>query len=232
MKAFFDTHSAPNGKMVLFYTGAMFPIHNGHFETVMRAKSQLEAAGFVVCVVVCPTGPSYVKSKLGANLSMHQCLFANDNALELVARTFAGVDGIFLSKYDYSAFRDYPQTVSAARSTIKAFPGMELVTVNYLIGQDNAIGMGKLGQLSKDGVEFADGLVVARRVSSKDSDPIYNSLTTDEIYKWIIWIDMPENTLEISSTKIRVKLASGESVSDIVPASIATLLHKLYNIKA
>ncbi|QKF94766.1 nicotinamide/nicotinate mononucleotide adenylyltransferase [Fadolivirus algeromassiliense] len=232
LKEYFNSKPpASNGNKVIIYTGGMTPIHKGHVAMICRAKQVFEADGYNVCVIVCPTWSDYVKGKLG-DITPHKALFENDNALQLVARALSCMDGVFVCKYDYMCWRDYPQTMTDAMTEIKSTPGLESAMVDYLTGQDNAVGMYKHGQLTLTGTTFggkvwSDGLIVARRTHDKDND-IVEKLNQ---FSWIKWIDMPEETLTISSTKIRTLLASGQSVQNQVPDNIVNDVHKLYKIK-
>jgi nicotinic acid mononucleotide adenylyltransferase len=52
-------------KIILVLAGSFNPVHNGHIDALIKAKTYMEDVGYTIgCAYLAPSSDSYVKAKL------------------------------------------------------------------------------------------------------------------------------------------------------------------------
>jgi nicotinate-nucleotide adenylyltransferase len=186
---------------IAIFSGSFNPIHNGHLAIAREVLKQ--GAADELWFLVSPQNPLKTNGDLLPESDRFEMVkLAIENELCMMASDFE----FYLSRPTY---------------TINT---LEKLKINYpqhqfflLIGGDNLAIFHKWFEYQRIINEF--GLIVYPRPGFQDQKKIHFPNTTF----------IPAPLIELSATKIRDKLAKGESIAEMVPEKVALFLHKSIN---
>lgn len=204
--------------MKVLFGGAFNPVHHGHIRTVIEIAEYFDATS----ITLVPTGVPVFKNK-------HE-LASNDDRLNMLSKAFDGcervsVDHIELensqTSYTYHTLFNVRQSMLESESLV------------FVIGYDNLMTI-ELWHEWERLLDIAHILVVNR--------PMNPSVMPLRIREWIdaFQIELPQlaekpaggiafislPALEVSSSLIRQKIRSGQSIKGLVPESVSTYIYQ------
>lgn len=194
---------APGGHRIGVFGSAFNPPHNAHRALVLAARAQLGLDR----VVVVPTGDAYHKAggpDPGPALR-----------LALAEAAFEGLDRVDVSPVEvYRAGPSY--TFETLEEIAAEYPESEIY---LLMGADAARGFG--GWKRPERVLELARIAVAPRpdVADEQVRAVFDRLGDGDRVELI---DMP--AVDLSSSVVRDRLATGRSVSDMVPADVLEII--------
>lgn len=195
-------------KKVLLYGGSFDPIHNGHLHIAREAAHRIDADK----VIFIPAGipPHKRDRQMTEPYKRYEML---QRAIEF--------EPLFAVS-DYETTLDSPSfTVHTIRFFRSQFRSCELC---WLIGGDSFSQLGSWYSVEKL-VELCTIVTVGRPGFQLDSEPLKARLSPEQTYRLKCnIIDIPMTSE--SATAIREMVAKGQSIADMVPASVAEYIEK------
>eukprot|EP01121_Diplochlamys_sp_Union-15-3_P012371 TRINITY_DN3699_c0_g1_i1.p1 TRINITY_DN3699_c0_g1~~TRINITY_DN3699_c0_g1_i1.p1 ORF type:complete len:232 (+),score=26.15 TRINITY_DN3699_c0_g1_i1:44-739(+) len=213
------TVNEPNvTKAVLLSTGAYCPIHNMHLEVFRKAKHFLEKTTdksnvIVFAGIISPSHDDYVRIKLrGKGIPIK-------DRLEMVKLAIDEDDWLIASPWEgesNKSFVDFPHVIRYFRKLLDCID--RKIALYYICGADHALKCALYDPLKVDRVH----IIAIGRKGSTDILKQCNTLFNTEYFHFI-----EEETLDISSTKIRTLLQSKSSLSSLVPKKVEEYLKNI-----
>ena len=177
---------------ITLYFGSFNPIHNGHL-AIARKVLEEKLSG-ELWLVVSPQNP----------LKEEETLWPEEDRLAMVELAIENEEGMIASDYEFRLPRP-SYTYQTLRRLKQQFPQH---TFRLLIGGDNLEAFDHWRDHQKIIDEF--GLIVYPRPGYQNEELVHHPNVT--------LLNAP--LLDISSTEIRDRLASGKSLSPLVPQSV------------
>jgi nicotinate-nucleotide adenylyltransferase len=183
------------------YGGCFDPVHNGH----VRLVESLLGAGLVdeVWVVVAKSSPFKGKSEMGF-----------EERSETARDAFGGIDGVTV--VDVARYLDEPTRTIDVINTLEVLTRGENEFV-LVLGTDAWNGIEQFKDY--DLIVENYPVIVARRPGYELSDGDHGCGSLK-----VIDVDVPE----VSSTEVRNRLHTGESVDGLVPEGLSSKLAELF----
>ena len=189
------------------YGGTFAPIHNGH---VAAAKAFMEQMKLDYLFII-PT-----------NLPPHKQIDKSDDPiyrLRMCELAFEGVDGVVISDTEIKrGGRSY--TYDTLKELTR--PNTRLF---FMCGTDMVLTFDKW-------YRFEDILKLCYPVYvRRENDPIMTKMIVDKITEYynkygVMFRRIVTEPIELSSTKVRQKVAKGEDISSLVPAGVAEFIRE------
>lgn len=188
---------------VLLYFGSFNPIHNGHISLALSIQEKYDFDE--IWFVVSPQNP----------LKQKNTLWDDNIRFELVKKALSKYKNFFVSDIEFK-FKQPNYTANTLRKLSCLYPDN---IFSLLIGEDNL----KIFNKWYDYQYILDNYTIYV-YPRHDSGSVDNDMPYIES-KNIVLVD--SELYDVSSTLIRNRLNNGESISNLVPASIENDLYQL-----
>lgn len=204
-----DTNSARN---IGIFGGSFNPIHIAHLKMASRFVEQMNLD---VCVFV-PAYQSPFKQPQQHTAAPSQTFPSGEQRLQMVM--LATASNKLFTVYDNEIKKqEVSYTIDTIEELEQVYPGCRL---HLLIGTDQAVVFTKWKDWERI-VQKVQLCIVHRSTTyAQGIEQITTTLTYNQ--QRPVWISAP--TLEISSTEIRNRVASGKPIHDMVPEEIARFI--------
>lgn len=190
---------------IAIFGGAFNPVHNGHIHLV----EELCRINNTICpfdkVILIPTANPPHKASTN--------LISGEHRINMLNLAFDGFDNVEISTIEFES-KEKSYTYYTLKKLKKQYPNDDLT---LLIGTDQLFNFNKWYKYDKI-LQIADVQAITREECQRQAVADFlNSNKDNDLSKISVLVAKP---VVVSSTEIRNKVKSGESISSLVPSTV------------
>lgn len=190
---------------IAIFGGAFNPVHNGHIYLVSELSRINNTVDPFDKIILIPTANPPHKSNAG--------LISGEHRINMLNLAFADYDNVEISTIEFES-KEKSYTYHTLKKLKEQYPNDDLT---LLIGSDQLFNFNKWYKYDEI-LTLADVQAITREECQRQAVADFLDENKDnELSKISVLVAKP---VVVSSTEIRDRVMAGESISDLVPASV------------